>query len=304
MDMYAVIGHPIAHSKSPKIHAMFAQQTRQDMEYLALQAPLDGFRQTVSEFFAKGGKGVNVTVPFKEQARAFATECSIEADFSGAVNTLMPERPAGSAVLPTPMRSADGRRESQPRFSYGHNTDGEGLVADLQTNIGFRLAGQSVLLIGAGGAAKGCLHPLLEAGVSRLTVTNRSPAKAFALVSMAAENRRSRRSDDSVLDACALADTEHLLKSPYDLVINATSASLQADVPDLPPDLIRADQLIYDMMYSHDDTAFIAWCKQHGARNCADGIGMLVEQAAAAFRLWRGIMPDTAPVLEALRKGL
>lgn len=304
MDRYAVIGHPIAHSQSPKIHAMFAQQTRQDMEYLALQAPLDGFRQTIIEFFAKGGKGVNVTLPFKEQAHALATECSTEAEYASAVNTLMPARPASLANFPAPVRSTDGRRESAPSYCYGHNTDGQGLVADLQLNIGFHLAGKSVLLVGAGGAARGCLHPLLEADVARLTIANRSPAKAHALVAMVADKRRNRRAGDSELDACALTDSEHLLQRPYDLIINASSASLQAEVPALPPDLVRSDQLIYDMMYSHADTAFIAWCRQQGATQCADGTGMLVEQAAAAFYLWRNVMPDTAPVLEMLRKGL
>ena len=264
-DSYAVFGNPIAHSKSPLIHAAFARQTGQDLTYSALLAPLDGFAASVSSFRAAGGLGANVTVPFKEQAHALATRLTPRAQAAGAVNTLQFE--AGGML--------------------GDNTDGAGLVRDLVANLGLELAGKRILLMGAGGAARGVILPLLEQQPASVFIVNRTADKAIALVQAFAAG--------SKLSGGGYA----ALTGSFDVVINATAASLAGDLPPLPDDVFAADALAYDMMYGKD-TPFLAFARDHGART-ADGLGMLVEQAAEAFLLWRGVRPNTAPVMQMLR---
>lgn len=274
MDRYAVIGNPIAHSKSPLIHAAFARQTGQDLSYEALLGPLDGFAATVRAFQAAGGRGMNVTVPFKLEAHALASEHSPRAEAAGAVNTLA-FRPDGTI--------------------FGDNTDGAGLVRDLVANLGCPLAGRAVLLLGAGGAARGVVLPLLGAGPARLVIANRTPGKAEELVRQLAP--------EAGPSAMAPSSFAALAGQAFDLVINATSASLGDEAPPLPPGLYAPGALAYDMMYGKGDTPFLAAARADGAARLADGLGMLVEQAAESFLLWRGLRPDTAPVLAALRTG-
>ena len=267
-DRYAVFGHPIAHSKSPQIHAAFARQTGQDMTYEAILAPRDGFAASVAAFIAVGGRGANVTVPFKEEAFKLARRLSPRAQRAGAVNTLSFE--------------ADGIR--------GDNTDGAGLVADLTRNLRCDLAGKRILLLGAGGAARGVIEPLLEQRPAALVIANRTVKRAQELAELFG-----RAMNDCGVIACSFdaADTA------FDLIINATAASLAGDLPPLSPRIFTADSLAYDLMYGHD-TPFLAFARSHGAAT-ADGLGMLVEQAAEAFYLWRGVRPDTAPVIASLR---
>ncbi|WP_068808800.1 shikimate dehydrogenase [Thauera phenolivorans] len=271
MDRYAVVGNPIAHSKSPQIHAAFARQSGEAIAYEALLAPLDGFAATVQAFRAGGGRGMNVTVPFKLEAFALADRLTPRAAAAGAVNTLSFD--------------ADG--------IVGDNTDGAGLVRDLLHNLGCALAGRRVLLLGAGGAARGALLPLLEAGPAALTVANRTAAKARALA-----GEFGPRAAGAALDGCGLdaLDGRH-----FDILINATAASLADKAPALPPGLYASAYLAYDMMYGRGDTPFLTAARAGGAMRCADGLGMLVEQAAESFFVWRGVRPDGAPVLAALR---
>ncbi|MBU3736305.1 MAG: shikimate dehydrogenase [Methylobacterium sp.] len=262
-DRYAVIGNPIEHSKSPQIHAAFARQTGQDMEYGKVLAPLEGFAATVEALRAQGYRGCNVTVPFKLEAFALAAERSARAQDAGAVNTL----------------SFDGGRLS------GDNTDGAGLVADITRNHATPIAGARVLLLGAGGAARGVIRPLLDAGPAGLTLANRSLDKALAL---------QRHFGD--LEICDFAG---LSRQQFDVVINATSAGLSDAALPVPATVFAPGGLAYDMMYGRR-TPFMQLAGEAGAR-VADGLGMLVEQAAEAFYLWRGIRPDTAPVIRQLR---
>ena len=274
MDRYAVIGNPIAHSKSPQIHAAFARQTGQELSYEALLAPVDGFIQTVADFRARGGRGLNVTVPFKLEAFALAERHTARAQAAGAVNTLA--------------FGADG--------ILGDNTDGAGLVRDLTANLDFALAGRRILLLGAGGATRGVLLPLLDSRPARLTIANRTVAKAEALSTLFAA-----RAGDCVLDACGF---DALAGRRFDLVINATAASLADELPPLPPGLYAEGALAYDMMYGRDPTRFMRAALADSAARAADGLGMLVEQAAESFTLWRGVRPDSSPVLAALRRQL
>lgn len=262
-DRYAVFGHPIAHSKSPLIHAAFARQTGQDMTYEAILAPKDGFADSVAQFIAAGGRGANVTVPFKEQAFALANRRSPRAERAGAVNTLTFD--------------AGGIR--------GDNTDGAGLVADLTRNLHCTLAGKRILLLGAGGAARGVVEPLLEQAPAALVIANRTVGRAQELAGLFGRG----------VAACGFDG----LDTPFDLIINATAASLAGELPPLSPRVLAAGALAYDMMYGRD-TPFLGFARAHGAAT-ADGLGMLVEQAAEAFYLWRGVRPDTAPVIANLR---
>jgi shikimate dehydrogenase len=266
-DRYAVFGHPIAHSKSPQIHAAFARQTGQDMTYEALLAPLDGFADSVAAFVAAGGRGANVTVPFKEEAFRLADRLTPRAQRAGAVNTLLFD--------------ADG--------ISGDNTDGAGLVADLTRNLQCGLTGKRILLLGAGGAARGVIDPLLEQQPAALVIANRTVSRAEQLAG------RFDAMKHRGVTACSFdaADTR------FDLIINATAASLAGELPPLSPKVFDAGTLAYDMMYGHD-TPFLNFARQHGAAT-ADGLGMLVEQAAEAFYVWRGVRPDTAPVIASLR---
>ena len=270
-DRYAVIGNPVAHSKSPQIHAVFAELTLQDMTYEAILAPPDRFTQAVRNFMAAGGRGVNVTVPFKLDAYALAATRSPRAEAAKAVNTLI----------------------FSPTGIHGDNTDGVGLVADLTRNLGLDLAGRRILLLGAGGAARGVLLPLLETKPAVLTLANRTAEKARAL----------KAAFEPLADGCAIegGGFAELAGRQFDVVINATSASLSDEAPLLPAGLYAADSLAYDMMYGKT-TAFLVAARAQGAARLADGLGMLVEQAAESFFLWRGVRPDTVPVLELLRK--
>ena len=271
-DRYAVVGNPIAHSKSPEIHAAFARQTGHDIAYSRLLAPVDGFRMTVERFRAAGGKGVNVTVPFKLEAFDLADEVSQRARDAEAANFLDFE---------------DGRIRAD-------NTDGMGLTRDIVRNLGFGLANKRVLLLGAGGAAQGVLTPLLEHEPSILTIANRTVEKALRL---AETYRRKAVAASSVL--CGLGFDE-LAGLQFDLVINATSTSLQGALPPLPADAFAAGALAYDMMYGTTPTPFLAFAAAHGAKT-SDGLGMLVEQAAESFLLWHCVRPETAPVIALLR---
>lgn len=263
-DRYAVFGNPVAHSKSPFIHAQFAAQTGQDIGYAALLAPLDGFAAAVRSFSAAGGKGANVTVPFKEEAFRLATALTPRARAAGAVNTLSF---AGDAI-------------------HGDNTDGAGLVRDLTANLGCVIKGRRILLLGAGGAARGVVLPLLDEQPAELFIANRSADKAQALAAHF-------RVDGGGFDTLA--------GRRFDLVINATSAGLGGAALPLPPGVFAPDSLAYEMLYGRE-TPFMAQAQTDGAR-VADGLGMLVEQAAEAFFIWRGVRPATAPVLASLRGG-
>jgi shikimate dehydrogenase len=275
MDRYAVIGHPVAHSKSPRIHAAFARQSGQVMEYDALLAPLEGFRATVDAFRDAGGRGANVTVPFKLEAHALARRLTARARLAGAVNTLAFD---GDDIV-------------------GDNTDGAGLARDLAVNLGCEIRGRRVLLLGAGGAARGVLLPLIDARPAALTLANRSEHKARELCELFREH--AARGGGVALAAGGFAE---LAGREFDLVINATSASLAAETPDVPEGIYAAGALAYDMMYGADETAFLVAARAAGAARLADGLGMLVEQAAESFALWRGVRPDTAPVLAELRR--
>lgn len=267
MDRYAVFGNPINHSKSPMIHTLFAQQTAQQLSYQAIEAPIDGFAQAMTAFFSQGGKGCNITVPFKEEAFAFAQQLTPRAKLAGAVNTL---------VL-----TADGD-------VIGDNTDGFGLVHDLQQYM--ELANKRILLLGAGGAARGVIGPLLDQGIQELVIANRTDAKAHALATLF--------QDKGNVNACRFT----ALAGDFDLIINSTSASLSGLVPPIAPTLVRKGTVCYDMMYKADATAFNSWAIEQGAELVIDGLGMLVGQAAESFKVWRGITPVMLPVLTELRK--
>ncbi len=267
IDRYAVMGNPIGHSQSPLIHRLFAEQTGEWLSYDAILVARDGFAAAVDAFRARHGRGLNVTVPFKRQAWAYADRRSARAERAGAVNTL---------VLDTQV--------------YGDNTDGPGLVQDLTANHGFRLAGKRLLLVGAGGAARGVLAALLAGHPSELTIANRTATRATGLAAQFA--------DLGPVRGCGLGQ---LGGQSYELVINATAAGLHDEVPALPADCLAAGGWCYDMMYGDRPTAFVRWGKDHGAARAVDGLGMLVEQAAESFLLWRGVRPDTRPVISALR---
>lgn len=270
-DRYAVVGNPVSHSKSPLIHAAFARQTGQDIAYDRLLAPLEDFEGTVRRFFREGGHGLNVTVPFKREAWDLVDRCEGGALAAEAVNTIKLE---GGKLL-------------------GYNTDGIGLVSDLEQNLGIAIAGRRVLLMGAGGASHGVLQPLLERRPDSMVVANRTPGRAEALV------RHFQRYAALAKGGLAARPYADLSGLQFELVINATSAGLEGAMPPLPDGLFAPGALAYDMMYGRE-TAFLAFARAHGAA-CADGLGMLVEQAAESFRIWRGIRPLTAPVIEQLR---
>ncbi len=270
-DLYCVFGNPIAHSKSPAIHAAFAAATGQDLRYEARLAPVDDFSGAVSTFLADGGRGANVTVPFKEEAFRLATRLSPRAARAGAVNTL----------------KFDGAE------IFGDNTDGAGLVRDIVHNLGFALAGQRILLLGAGGASRGVIAPLLAEAPASLLIANRSADKARDLAAGFA--------DLAAVDGGSFAE---LTGKSFDLVINATSASLAGESLPLPAGLFASGSLAYDMMYGKGETPFMWLAREQGAAHCADGLGMLAEQAAEAFFVWRGVRPQTGDVLATLRAGL
>jgi shikimate dehydrogenase len=263
-DRYAVIGHPIAHSRSPWIHAQFARATGQSLVYTTIDAPPATFAAQVREFFDGGGRGLNVTVPHKEAVLPLLATLSERARVAGAVNTI-------------------GRQPSG--VLLGDNTDGIGFVRDLTHNLRVPLAGRRVLLLGAGGAARGLLAPLLAAEPFELVIVNRSPARALELA---------RRFSDR--GAVRGSGYDGLASLPFDLIVNATAASLHGQLPPLARELIGAETVCYDLAYGPTDTPFVQWARSSGAAMACMGGGMLVEQAAEAFLLWRGIRPDTAAV--------
>ncbi len=265
-DKYAVIGHPVSHSKSPLIHKLFAEQTGQDMSYEAIAAPLDGFADTIHRLRDEGYKGCNITVPFKHEAYKLATEHSGRARAAKAVNTFL----------------------FQDGIILGDNTDGVGLVADIEQNLGCKFLFKRVLLMGAGGAAHGVVWHLFNAGAA-IIISNRTLEKAEQLAA-----------EFEGYGTVFAKSYGALAGQQFDIVINATSSSLSDALPPLPQGIFKPDSLAYDMMYGKQ-TPFLRFAQGQGAGKMADGLGMLVEQAAVAFHKWRGVSPDTAPVIARLR---
>ncbi|MFK7730752.1 MAG: shikimate dehydrogenase [Pseudomonadales bacterium] len=269
---YAVIGNPIGQSKSPLIHRLFAEQCAQPMEYDAVFSEIDQFGHTVAEFFANGGSGLNITVPFKQQAWKMVDDSSEAASLARAVNTIK-------------------RKENGDLF--GTNTDGVGLRTDLLDNLLWSVRGKRVLVLGAGGAVRGVMQPLLAEQPELIAICNRSLDKAEQLV----------MEFDGLGPILALK-TKALKPYRFDLVINATSASLHGELPEVPDSVINDTVCVYDMMYQAQATIFMRWAENLGAAQCSDGLGMLVEQAAESFSLWRGMRPDTANVIRSVRATL
>jgi shikimate dehydrogenase len=265
---YGLFGYPVQHSWSPFIHGMFAKQTAQDMEYRLFESPPERFRSEVLEFFRTGGSGVNVTVPHKRAATDLVNELTPRAQVANAINTIV-------------------RREES---LVGDNTDGAGLLADLTRNLRLNLSSPRILLLGAGGAARGALGPLLELKPRLLVVANRTAERAIEIAE-----------DFAYLGPVSGCEFARLENQRFDLIVNATSASLRGDVPAIPAGVVDSLTTCYDMAYGSGDTAFVTWAKARGAGRAEQGWGMLVEQAAEAFFLWRGVRPDTSPVLAALR---
>jgi len=268
VDQYAVVGHPVAHSLSPFIHSLFARQTGQSMSYRLMDVTPEEFTERVGGFFAAAGRGINITVPHKTRALQLATELTERARLAGAINTLAARR--------------DGTM-------LGDNTDGVGLVQDLTHNLQLTLANRRILLLGAGGAARGVIAPLLGQKPQIIVVANRTAERAQALAASFA----------------ALGDIRgtgfgQIGRGEFDLVVNATSASLTGELPEVPAGVFGPDTFCYDMAYGKGDTAFVRWALGRGCKRAVPGWGMLVEQAAESFRLWRGVRPLTAPVLAAL----
>lgn len=267
-DQYGVVGHPINHSWSPFIHGLFAKQTAQHMVYRLYDITPDDFRVQVLEFFGRGGRGLNVTVPHKEAAADIANALTERADRAGAVNTLIMQ---------------------DDHTLLGDNTDGHGLITDLRKNLALEITNDRVLILGAGGATRGVIAPLLSLGPTELVIANRTPERAVNLASLF--------SDLGPVRGCGFEDVGD---DPFDLVINATAAGLSGSVPNIEGSVIASHTACYDMSYSKSATPFVTWAIEQGCSRAHKGWGMLVEQAAEAFTLWRGVRPDTEPVLTAL----
>jgi len=272
IDRYAVFGNPISHSKSPQIHSLFAEQTQQSLTYTAELAEPGQFKQAVSAFIKNNGKGLNITVPFKEDAWQIADEHSERAKRAGAVNTLIVQDNGNL---------------------YGDTTDGTGLVRDLTQNHQIPLKDKSVLIVGAGGAVRGVLEAILEQQPASLLIANRTTHKALQLAK--------DFSEFGTIKGCGLEDIK---LEKFDVVINGTSASLHGDLPPIPETIFNSGASSYDMMYSAQATPFMQWSTQHGAKQVFDGLGMLVEQAAESFNLWRGVKPETQKVIQQIREEL
>ncbi len=266
IDQYAVIGNPVEHSKSPDIHLLFADQTGEQLNYEKILADEGKFSKAVTDFFANGGKGLNVTVPFKKDACEFVDELSDYAKHAKAVNTIY--------------KNDDGK-------FIGDNTDGIGLLRDLKKTLRISIINKRILIVGAGGATQGIIEPLLNEQPSELIIANRTVSKAEVI----AEQFKEFAQNKNAVKCCAL---NKIPKQPFDLVLHATSAGLQGNNVELPPEIIGPITCCYDLLYSDQDTPFMAWARSHNAEKVIDGFGMLLEQAAEAFYLWRGIRPDTA----------
>ena len=267
-DRYAVVGHPIDHSRSPIIHRLFAQQTGENMTYEAIDAEPSNFETAVRGFAAAGGRGMNITVPHKEAAFALAEQLGEEARRAGAVNTISFEK--------------DQRIQ-------GDNTDGIGLVRDLTVNLNYQLEGECVLILGAGGATRGILGPILDQLPAAVVLANRTLARAEALQEQFADER---------LTLCQFEELAD--RDPFALIINATSAGLKGEQPPFPGCCVGSDSLCYDLAYSLKETPFVSWAQAQGTGRAVQGWGMLIEQAAESFLIWRGIRPDTGPILKQL----
>lgn len=269
-SIYGVFGNPVKHSRSPEIHQMFASQAGIEIEYKKIEAPVKGFTAEVREFLAAGGKGFNVTLPFKEEAFALVDACSPVAARAEAVNTVIVQ---GEDHL------------------FGENTDGSGLIKDISSNLGWSIEGQSLLIIGAGGAVRGILGNILDERPLKVVITNRTLSRATQLASR------------FNADLCEVKGFDEL-DDHYDLIINGTSASLSREIPGISSSIFSRQSKCYDLMYAANETAFNSWAKTEGAREVSDGLGMLVEQAAKAFELWTGYKPQTTEVITRLRKQL
>lgn len=271
-DRYAVFGNPVAHSKSPQIHTAFADQTTQNLSYEALLAPVDDFAGHFQQFLNEQGKGANITVPFKQDAFELAQQLTERAQRAGAVNTLWLDE--GGVI-------------------HGDTTDGVGLVRDLTENQSVSLKDKRVLILGAGGAVRGVIEPILAHEPQQLVIANRTVSKAVQLAELFGGFGQIR--------GCGFTD---LNGQVFDVVINGTAASLAGELPPLPGDLLAENAACYDMMYGREITVFNQWALDHGANQAIDGLGMLVEQAAESFRIWRGVQPDTKAVMAQLRAQL
>ncbi len=267
--LFAVFGNPIGHSKSPQIHTMFAEQFGFDIEYRAIKAPLDGFADAVSAFRDEGAGGCNITVPFKQEAWQLADNRSGRAELAGAVNTF---------------------RFEDDGTIFGENTDGVGLLRDLTLNLDLTIHNKTILVVGAGGAVRGILGPLIEQAPKKLMLANRTVAKAVELAKIF--------STIGPIEPCGF---EELKDERFDIVINGTAAGLSGNVPPLPGEIFSEHALAYDLMYSSEPTAFMQWAKAHGAGRVSDGLGMLVEQAAESFSIWLGERPNTEVVIDGIR---
>jgi shikimate dehydrogenase len=269
LDQYGVFGHPVQHSLSPFIHAMFARETGQELAYRPYEVTAEEFRERVTEFFAQGGKGLNITLPHKIAAVEVAHELTARAAHAAAVNTLAVK---GEGIL-------------------GDNTDGAGLVRDLCDNLGLVITRRRVLILGAGGATRGILAPLLGLEPALVMVANRTPERAEALAAAFSD-----------LGATQGVAFDFIGEQPFDLIINATSASLSGEMPPVPDGALGPQTVCYDLAYGRSATAFVRWAKERGCARALQGLGMLVEQAAESFRLWRGVRPATTRVMDALRE--
>ncbi len=265
IDQYCVFGNPIAQSKSPDIHRQFARQTGENLDYQKQLVEVDGFNEAATAFFNGGGLGLNITAPFKLDAYNFADQLTERAKNAGAVNTL---------------------KKSENGTILGDNTDGQGMVSDISENLGWPLRDQRVLILGAGGAVRGVLQPLLEKNPKQLVIANRTLSKAQILADEFLTYGK--------IDVC---EFDQLAGRHFDLVINGTSAGLSGNLPPLPDGFVDAESYCYDMTYGATPTVFMQWAKQQGVNSIADGLGMLVGQAAESFRLWRGVFPQVTPVI-------
>ncbi len=266
---YAVFGNPITHSKSPQIHSLFARQTDIILNYQAIEVPIDNFEKYVRHFASQKGKGLNITVPFKEEAFSLCDTLTERAKISGSVNTIWFD---------------------EYEKIYGDTTDGKGLINDLTINYAVDITSKSVLILGAGGSVKAIIEPICETKPDKVIIANRTVSRAEQLIE--------KKSDYKNIEACSFAEFP---ESPFDIVINATSMSLTGELPPIPSAVINSNTCCYDLMYSDTETVFMKWASEQGASKVIDGLGMLVEQAAESFYIWHGVKPETAPVIKSLR---